>query len=941
MRYTKKLSLFLITIIIASTLFAKPADNVYEYTLENGMQVFLLEDSTDALVHIEYTCHAGFSSQTQNNCGFFKLYSRLFRNITNSLNYTDIQCNADSTRYILSVSPAETEQTLETLSQAAFSPIFTDELLNKELTKLKNEVSDNAETMATYINAAIDSRVFSDAPWKHDSGIYPPLFKKITQKNARTIIKDISDRWYIPNNSAIFISGNINPDKILVTLKNTFGRFYSNYNTPQEKPSIPINQQRKYVFHNSEISEELTQLVVQYTMLNMEQCDVLSQILNNNASTFKKNILEYDELNIPGGEYIDVSAAHKRNSSRMIIQTLMQPPENKKLGITSFQQTQQFLDIIQNIPNLIQAPEVQFAKDQLTFSMNYLTANPVLFMDNLSSFWAGKNYYQINEEDTINYPNSITASMMMNRTNHLTQTNMDEIFQTLQSESPFVFVIINTKDYKPHQKEYKNAGFEEINENNSSWYVQTMFKEIKEQFSPTQMQSYKIEKVDNTNNYYYEKNIAQIKTTELSNGIKIISKQNTNSTDISLLLTIKGGKLNTAHDHGLEEVMTTLMSTIIQKEIYKLQMDGLILGNPIITPKTDISTSTILIEFEKEDTIPVCNAITNSLVYGEIAPADADRAVSSRQYRKRLENGSANSQMYSGLIKAIYGKGIIYSIFDTEKEILQTTDYHSILEAYPAILDANRYSIILTGNFDDDIFKLLGNSFEVLNNNNLEIASTDEKTNIPNNKSLTLKIRHTFLTDIPAEEAGPQPAVLIPTTEFLDPVIYVFESPAQGTKEAAIFNAILNYVEKEYQKQIDNNRRFNESTVSIQQPRSHLDFGTITVSNVNHIKEADVVYKNTINSILEKMNNPQANTKIIQDIKNNWIVSQMISSYTNTGTAQLIQKGFELFPDSPVPEFYLQEYNFIQSATVQDFIEVMKYFPTKPQLRVYSAEGKN
>ena len=44
-----------------------------------------------------------------------------------------------------------------------------------------------------------------------------------------------------------------------------------------------------------------------------------------------------------------------------------------------------------------------------------------------------------------------------------------------------------------------------------------------------------------------------------------------------------------------------------------------------------------------EDTPAVLKMISDALVYGEIAPADADRAVSSRKYKKRLENGTANS----------------------------------------------------------------------------------------------------------------------------------------------------------------------------------------------------------------------------------------------------------------------------------------------------------
>lgn len=944
MRYGKKISLVLFSIFINFILWATPAENVHEYTLENGMQVFILEDSSDALVHIEYTVKAGFSSQTQNTCGFYKLYSRLIASSNPQLHFTDIQCNSDSSRYILNVSPAETENVLLYLSQAAFSPDFSDELLNAELAKLTNEVSDNAETMTTLINAAIDSRVFSDAPWKHDSGIYPPLFKKTTSKTARTIIKDISNRWYTPKNSAVFISGNINSEKLLITLKNTFGRFYSNVTTPVEKPSVPVNQQRKYVLHDPEISPDLTQIVIQYTMLNIEQADLLAMTLNNNASSFKTKLLDYEELNIPGSEYIDVSAAHKRNSSRLIIQTLIQPPENKKKSVTSLMQAEQFIDTVNNISEITQGVEYQFAKEQLIFNMNYFSANPYLLMDSLSSFWAVQDYYKSTEADFEAYPDSITTSLMMSRINHLNQTDFVTTCETLQSESPFIFVIINSKDYKTNKKAYQEAGFEEINEKNASWYVQTMFKEIRDQYKPSESTSYKLTKNYANDNYYYEKNIEQIKTSQLKNGINVYSKQNPLSTDISMILSIRGGKFNSADNNGFEEVMINLLAGIIQKEIYKKQTEGLILGNPTITTKTDISTSSISIQFEKDDVISVCNAISDAIVYGEIAPADADRTVSSRQYRKRLENGSASSQLLSSAINTIYSKGAIAKIFDTETDILQTTDYKSILASYPALLDANRYSVILTGNFKEDIFELLEKSIGILNNSNLTIDSIfdnkDYDADIPK-KSLSIKIRHTFLTDIPAEKAGPQPAVLIPTKEFLDPVIYIEKSPSAGTKEAALFNALLSYIGVKYQQAIDNSRRFNNSTVTVQYPKSGMDFGILTIQNVDHTKEADSLYRQTVKNVFDRISEPMAMQNIIQEIKNNWIIQEMAATYSNDGTAALIQRGLELFPLEPAPQFYLTEYNYIQSASTQDYLMMKEWFPERPQLRVYSADGKN
>lgn len=940
LKLLKKVILFTVILTsLTSTLVANPSENVKEYTLENGLKIFLLEDSTDALVHMNFVCKAGFSSQTQETNGFFKLFTRLIQAATPQLNYSSIQCNADSSIYSLSFTPAQTDDVINTLSSTIFNANFSDDIFSNELSKLKNEVTQNADSMSTYINAAIDSRVFSDAPWKHDSGIYPPIFKRTTEKNARNIIQEIASRWYTPKNSALFIYGNINTEKLLVSLKNSFGSYYSNFATPVEKPSAPINKHRKYVFHNEEISNELTQVVIQYTMLTPEQADLIAATLNNDNSSFKQNILNNNDLNIPGGEYIDVSSAYKRNSSRLIIQTLMQPPENKKSKITPLDQTQSFIKLVKQLP--VYPEEFQFAKNQLVFNHNYQASNPALLMEKLTSFWPIQEYYKNKEDDFTSYPESVITSLLHSRKEYLLSEELTPTLQTLNSEEPFIFVILNSKVYKNNKKAFSAAGYEEINSTNSSWYVQEMFKNIKDQFKPDDGLTYRISKNNTGDNYYYEKNIEQIEKRQLSNGINVISKKNTNSTGITMALSISGGKINSIDDHGFEEVMVNLMSVLIQKELYRKMTQGQILGNPLVNAQTDFSTSTILIDFEEEDTAEVCSAITNAIIFGEIAPADADRAVSSRQYRKRLENGSASSQMQSALIKSVYGKSKITALYDTEKDILLSTDYNKILASYPQLLDADRFSIILSGNYDDEIFTYLENSFIQLNKNGFTKPELKIENGLTKSKYLNVKIRHTFLTDIPAEKAGPQPAVLIPTTEFLDPVIYAINSPAPGTKDAAIFNAVLNFIGYRLEKALSENTKLDNNTVTIQLPQNPVDIGTVTISNVAHIKEADVVYKNVIQSILNDLQKPQALQNIVQDIKNQWSILQMSSTATNNGTVLLIQKGFEMFPESIYPDFYLKEYNYIQSAGVQDYLDIMQYFPSRAQLRVYSADGKN
>lgn len=934
--------IFSIILCFTESLFATPVTAVQEYTLENGMQVFILEDSSDAQVHIEYTCRAGFSSQTQSTCGFFKLYTRMVAAANPGIAFSDIQCNADSSRYIINVSPSQVDDTLFSLSDAIFSPDFSDEVLRAQLTALKKEVNDNKDSMSVYINAAIDSRVFSGAPWKHDSGIYPPVFKKTTEKTARTVIKQISEQWYTPKNSAIFISGNINTERTLLMLRNSFGRFYSNFRTPVEKPATPVNKQRKYVLHSSEISPDLTQLVIQYTLLDMEQTDLLALAMGYEGSLFKQQALSFEELNIPGDEYINVSSAHKKDSSRLIIQTLLQPPENKKAAAAtnSYKQTELFLKQLELIPHIIRPEEYEYAKNQLEYSLNRTAAVPSKLMQTLSEFWALEPYYQ-NEETDIDDFASQTARRLMNRPQKLHASTLSQSLTQLQSESPFIFVIINSKDYKANKKAYTAAGFEEINEKNASWYVQQMFKEVQKEADSQNTEKLYTTQANADDNSYYQKNRDSISSFTLSNGINVYTKENPLSAQTTLILSIKGGKYNSYDDNGFEEVMINLTAGLIQKKLHTAQEEGLLTGAFFVSSETELSTGKIIVEFDKEDTAAVLKNLCDAIVYGEIAPADADRAVSARKYKKRLENGTASNQLYSALINRIYKKSPQSAIFEAEKEILLDTDYTKILSAYPALLDATRYSVIICGAIHENISPLMEETLgqlaiqehtETSNPN----ETSDTSPNLTSAKSLTVSVRHTFLTDIPAEKAGPQPAVLIPTTEFLDPVIYANNAPEPGTKQAALYNALLSYIGTKLEKS-------NTSTpVTVQFPRSNLNISSLTIQNVSHTRELDAQYKNIIQTINDQLQRLQANQNILRDIKNNWIQKQMSQTGSDTGTALLLQKGLELFTTQATqnPLWYLEEYNYIQTATPQDYLEIMEYFPVIPLARVYSADSK-
>ena len=123
--------LFFAAEISATENFSSPQQNLKTFTLENGLEIYLLEDYSEALVHIDFSCKAGFSYQNQDDMGFFKLYSRLIPEIFTEHDFSEIQCNADSTRYKLTATYSQLDSLFDSLSQVFFNPHFSDEVISE------------------------------------------------------------------------------------------------------------------------------------------------------------------------------------------------------------------------------------------------------------------------------------------------------------------------------------------------------------------------------------------------------------------------------------------------------------------------------------------------------------------------------------------------------------------------------------------------------------------------------------------------------------------------------------------------------------------------------------------------------------------------------------------------------------------------------------------
>lgn len=952
----KKLIIFLFSFtILSNILFSNPASNVKEIRLENGFSLFTLEDYSSPLINIEFITKAGISSQNINTAGFFTLYARILKANLSTLDNLEIECNSDSTRYSLQILPSEIKTTLNLLSETFFSPIFTDEIIRTELSNLKNEVIENESSLAGFINAAIDSRVFSEAPWKHDSGIYPALFSKIDYNQARNTLNEISEKYYTPQNSALFINGNIDTEYVKTIVELTFGVYYSSTGLPIEQPVKNSNEQKKYVIHHPEISNEMTQIVLQYNEISSDQCDLLSNLLNQDYSTYKINLLKDQSLGILGSEYINVAAAHKKDSSRMIIQSLLQ----NNSFVSDYNQCIKFINNTEKSLNNISDAEFIFAKKNLTNNSNFIFENSSVFMHQIASYWAIKDFDDFNPDNknyTV-YQNSPTTASMMSRNERIENISQEFIRQTIEKKSPFVFIIMNSKNFEKNKKDFLRDGFEEISTTNASWYSQELFNQIRiealDKFTNLDKKQSSLSEGQNPN-LFYENNKNTVKVINLSNKIPVYVKENSNSAYTTILLNIEGGKLKSPENNGFEELLINLLASNIQIELANKISEGKLRGQTPIYTNVKLTSSEIIIECYSDDFAECVNAISNAILYREVIPATADRIVANLQYKKRLENGDSNYQIFAHTINQLYGKKNLYNVFEAEKDILVKTNFDEISEKYADFLNASRFSFVITGSVPPEFQQILQREFSQIPSAT-KISAPIELPVFPHKSQVYVKLNHTFLTDIPASKAGRMPAKLIPTTEFIDPVVYVFKKP-ESLNEQYLCSAFISYICKNYSEILNRNniniplkpanttsanRNFTPKDIAISVPANSdlLQIQTIIIKNAARAKEIESIYINETLMVLRKFATMQNSEEILNKIKNSWYSDHFSDCNSNTGIAQQINSSL-IKTNQTNPEDYINAYNVIQEATAEDFIKVIEKFFIRPQLIVYSNDVK-
>lgn len=935
----KFLSFFLIFLALMSSGFA--SGGVNEFVLENGMYVAAAEDFSSPLVRIEYTAKAGFSKQTVETSGFFPLYARLFKYASpqdrETLSELEVECNADSSRYVVRCTVSGFDRMLRALSNAVFNPVFQDEDLERELSGLKKEVSEYAFSIEGFINASIDSRVFSESPWEHDSGIYPVLFSKTTTAGARAVLSHIQEIFYTPKNSALFISGPVKKETVLELAQLYFGKRYNSsprsdsaneYDGEHFSDGEKSAQKKRFVLSDPEFSPDMTQIVVQYTDLPMTECDFLSAILDAENSKLKQTLLADSSLEIRAEQYINAAGTHTNGNSRLIIQSLMESQT-----ASPCKNAVDFISCVRRSFDLITEEDFEAARHTLIQSFYKSIDSSSNLMDLLSQLWAVKDYAL-----TDSAASAVTLSdLFFQRVQKLEECTLDSLKEAVRDSEPFVFVMENSKQAGKYKAEFSKEGFDFVTAKNGSWYMQELYKNLKLNIENEKSADGAFS--ENTDDLFAESFRRNTKLFSLQNKIPVVLHRRDFTNTVCFCAVISGGELyDSKNDCGMQRVVTELLALNFQNEIYKRYACGQLKIFSEVKPQVDLTSASVSVECMAEDLPAIIEAFVDALIFSENFPAAVDSIVMQQKSSQIVKTSSPVFQLKSNAVNVLFKNKNYQNAFSLDKDILKKVTYAAVLEEYSKLLNAGRYTVIVSGKINGEFFSgelenILNRTFGLLADSGRS-AFPEYSLNSPAKKSRKVKLSHLFLTDVTREKAGPRPPVLIPTTDFLDPAqFWIFNE--SGSENRALFNAVLYDFSLFLENKFSAASGGKQNIIAAPECASEsVPFAVITVLNASDVASVEKLYKEAFDEYKNSLSEDS-----LCRIKSLWIKKTFAASDSNCGMCALLKERIE--KSSEAVFGCADDYERIQNLTLEEIEETVSSFAFDSVYAFYSADTKN
>ena len=308
---TRSFRIFLLFILISLCGVSVYAQKygIYKKTLDNGLDVIVINNPAVPLVTVEIDVKNGAYTESPEYDGLSHLYEHMFfkanSKIPNQEAYMERlrelgaiwngTTSEERVNYFITAPVDSLKECVQFMYDAVTSPLFLKDELVKERPVVTGEYDRNEANPYFHLNREVSKRVW----WKYYSRKNVIGDRDVILSTTPEKMKTIQHRYYIPNNSALLLAGDITPEKGFDLAEKIFSKWkrgpnpFDKYKVP-EHPPIPENE---VVVVKKPVNAVTMQCVWQGPSVGKDPkstyaADVLSFILGQETSKFHKDLVE-------------------------------------------------------------------------------------------------------------------------------------------------------------------------------------------------------------------------------------------------------------------------------------------------------------------------------------------------------------------------------------------------------------------------------------------------------------------------------------------------------------------------------------------------------------------------------------------------------------------------------------------------------------------------
>ena len=530
-----------------------------KYELPNGLTLLIHEDHSDPVVHLNVTYHVGSARETPGKSGFAHFFEHMlfqgskhvedeehFRLIRQYGGTVNGNTTRDRTVYIETFPSNFTETALwmEADRMGTFLEAFTQKKFEIQRSTIKNEKAQRFNNPYGFLRELVGQQLYSsDHPYSWETiGYLDDL-----DNSDSNDLKNFFLRWYGPNNAAVIVSGDVNPEEVVKWTSKYYGSINRGPDVRKQRVRPVVLKEDKAI---SQIDINASVPLVYRSFVGVPArhpdepaLDFLAYIMNSGQNSYLyKSIMEDEKALQVGFDNNPLSSINHELAGEIALLIVGYP-------------MQQITDLQKTMSDAVNAFTIE------SFSDDDLARAKVVFKKGSTNGMesAQRKANDLSQNWYLSYGDMYKNSDEWKKYESITKEDIMRVYNKYIKGKKSSTVIIKplpssekeNKDDFVYESLNPNAGYE--NPAAAAEYFGLVHKPTVDDFDRSIKPTPSTPKVPKVPGVY---------SVNLNNGVKVLGTQTDETDNIAIIINMKGGRLleGSKYPLGTCEAMTSSMN---------------------------------------------------------------------------------------------------------------------------------------------------------------------------------------------------------------------------------------------------------------------------------------------------------------------------------------------------------------------------------------------